>query len=106
MGSRGKLLLLSLLLSEHAVSATIIAVRAHMLAIIFISSHASLKCGKFSDGISRLAVSAALAVLISLAFVNLRSKSRGRLLAFCLDESGGPGGPIAIPADCGFALVT
>ena len=54
---------------------------------------------------SRRAVSAARAVLISLAFVNLRSKSGGRSLAFCLDESGGPGGHIPIPADCGLALV-
>lgn len=44
-------------------------------------------------------------MLITLAFVNLRSKSVERSLAFCLDESGGPGGHKVIPADCGFTLV-
>jgi len=76
-----------------------------MLAIIFMSYPASLKCEKSADGISRRAISAARAILISLAFVNLRSKSGDRSLAFCLDESGGPGGRTVIPADCSFALV-
>ena len=44
-------------------------------------------------------------MLISLALVKLHAKPGARSLAFCLDESGGPGGHIAMPADCRFALV-